>query len=301
MSKKYKYDIALSFAGEDRLYVDKIANCLLAKGIKVFYDSFEEVDLWGQDLYVYLDDLYRKEARYCIMFLSTHYSKKLWTNHERRSAQARAFEQNEEYILPIKLDDTEIPGIRRTTGYLDGRVKSKDEICTLIIKKLKAAEIAFRSFDTDEVDIPKLRRKIKDSEKKEFLLKAYQRIKESFALRLEKLVQKNNHIKISLKEKSQSKFVVIIKGEENEIGCKIWIDKSQYGGFSILYSEAYYENYESNSYNDSATVEDDGYEIYFNILGMIFVSVPGEDKMNIKHASTEELSKYLWGRLIRNL
>lgn len=301
MSKKYKYDIALSFAGEDRLYVDKIASRLLANGIKVFYDSFEEVDLWGQDLYVYLDDLYRKEARYCIMFLSKHYSKKLWTNHERKSAQARAFEQNEEYILPIKLDETEIPGIRPTTGYLDGRVKSIEEISSLIIKKLKVTEIALRSFDVDEIDIPKLRRKIKDTEKKEFLLEAYQKIKASFALRLEKLVQKNNHIKIRLKEKSQSKFVVIIKSEDDEIGCKIWIDKSQYSGLSILYSEVYDESYESNSYNDSATVEDDGYEIYFNILGMIFVSVPGEDKMDIKHASIEDLSKYLWGRLIRNL
>ncbi len=37
-----KYDVALSFAGEDRDYVDKVAKRLQEKGVKVFYDKFEE-------------------------------------------------------------------------------------------------------------------------------------------------------------------------------------------------------------------------------------------------------------------
>lgn len=45
----YKYDIALSFAGEDREYVEKVATLLKENGIKVFYDKFEQVDLWGKD------------------------------------------------------------------------------------------------------------------------------------------------------------------------------------------------------------------------------------------------------------
>ena len=48
---KYDYDVVLSFAGEDRNYVEKVANKLLYKGIKVFYDNFETVDNWGKDLY----------------------------------------------------------------------------------------------------------------------------------------------------------------------------------------------------------------------------------------------------------
>jgi len=120
-SKKYRYEIALSFAGEDRKYVDEVAQCLTINNINVFYDEFEESNLWGKDLYVYLDEIYHHESRYCVMFLSRNYANKLWSNHERESAQARAFEQHEEYILPVKLDDTEIPSIKPTTGYLDGR------------------------------------------------------------------------------------------------------------------------------------------------------------------------------------
>ena len=44
------YDVALSFAGEDRKYVHRVAEALAEKGVKVFYDNFEEADLWGKYL-----------------------------------------------------------------------------------------------------------------------------------------------------------------------------------------------------------------------------------------------------------
>jgi hypothetical protein len=43
---------------------------------------------------------------------------KVWTNHERESAQARAFESNREYILPAFFDESvKIPGVLKTTGH----------------------------------------------------------------------------------------------------------------------------------------------------------------------------------------
>ena len=38
-----KYHVALSFAGEDRSYVEKVAKQLESHGVDVFYDRFEEV------------------------------------------------------------------------------------------------------------------------------------------------------------------------------------------------------------------------------------------------------------------
>jgi hypothetical protein len=64
------YDIALSFAGEDRAYVDRVANVLCDRGIKVFYDRFEVAELWGKDLYTHLTDIYQKRARFTVMFIS---------------------------------------------------------------------------------------------------------------------------------------------------------------------------------------------------------------------------------------
>jgi hypothetical protein len=41
----FDYDVALSFAGEDREYVNQVAGVLNELGIRVFYDKYEQVDL----------------------------------------------------------------------------------------------------------------------------------------------------------------------------------------------------------------------------------------------------------------
>jgi hypothetical protein len=136
-SADFEYDVCLSFAGEDRDYVQKVADSLRTKRIRVFYDEYEEVKLWGKDLYVYLDEIYRKASRYCVLFISTHYANKLWANHERQSAQARAFTENQEYILPARFDDTEIPGLRDTVAYIDLRRKTPQEFAELVACKIE--------------------------------------------------------------------------------------------------------------------------------------------------------------------
>lgn len=130
------YDVALSFAGEDRSYVEEVAEHLLKLGVKVFYDKYAEVDLWGKDLYTHLDDVYQKKAKYVVIFISQYYKDKLWTNHERESAQARAFQERRGYILPARFDQTEIPGMRITTGYVDLNRKTPEEFALLIAKKI---------------------------------------------------------------------------------------------------------------------------------------------------------------------
>lgn len=131
-----EYDVAISFAGEDRGYVETVAGVLRDRGVKVFYDRYEEVQLWGKDLYAHLDDVYRKKARYCVLFVSASYRDKLWTNHERRSAQARAFGENREYILPVRFDDTEIPGMPPTVGYVDATKHTPHEVAELTCTKV---------------------------------------------------------------------------------------------------------------------------------------------------------------------
>jgi hypothetical protein len=45
--RQTKYDIALLFAEEDRDYVAQVAISLKEKGIHVFYDRFDEINLLG--------------------------------------------------------------------------------------------------------------------------------------------------------------------------------------------------------------------------------------------------------------
>ena len=135
----YRYDVTVSFAGEDRPIVEDFVRRLGEAGYRVFYDAWEQDRLWGRDLYQYLDAVYRSAARYCVVFVSANYGRKAWATHELRNAQARAFEQRSEYILPLRLDDTELPGLPPTTGYLDLRRHSVEEVVGLLIKKLESA------------------------------------------------------------------------------------------------------------------------------------------------------------------
>lgn len=130
------YDVCLSFAGEDRAYVRQVASSLRDKGIRVFFDEYKIVELWGKDLYDHLDYVYKSAARFCIIFASIHYSKKLWTNHERRSAQERALNENLEYILPVRFDNTAIPGLRETIGYIDLSKMSPLEFSEIVVSKI---------------------------------------------------------------------------------------------------------------------------------------------------------------------
>jgi hypothetical protein len=132
-----QYDVVFSFAGEDREYVDRVAAVLREKGVSLFYDKFEEVDLWGKDLAVHFEFVYSRSAKYCIPFISSHYKHKAWTNHEFRNAIARAVETKEDYILPAKFDDTHMDGLRTTLAYIDLRKYSPEQFADIIIKKLE--------------------------------------------------------------------------------------------------------------------------------------------------------------------
>src|SRR5678815_1402220 len=115
----HDYDIAFSYAGEQRPYVHKVYDILTSRGTRVFYDRGEVASLWGRDLYEYLTDIYSKRARYCVVFLSKDYAQKVWTRHELKAAQARAFKESQPYLLPARFDDTSIPGLLPKIAYVD--------------------------------------------------------------------------------------------------------------------------------------------------------------------------------------
>jgi len=152
INKNEFYDIALSFAGEDRRYVETVANILREKKVNVFYDLFSKVDLWGKDLFQYLNNIYQNKSVYTVVFISKHYKNKRWTSHELKSAQSRAFDENKEYILPARFDDTDIPGVNKMTGYLDLNSIAPDELAIMICQKLDglATSLMGRTYFDDE-------------------------------------------------------------------------------------------------------------------------------------------------------
>lgn len=138
---QFEYDVALSYAEEDRAVAEELAEMLRAKNIDVLLD--EQARETGADIVAHIAELYRTKARYYVMLISRHYPLKRWTEAERTSVQEHALRDANEYILPIQLDDTELPGIRETTGYRDLREHSLESIVHLLETKL--AETKSRS------------------------------------------------------------------------------------------------------------------------------------------------------------
>ena len=135
--RKFRFEVVLSYAGEDLAYVERVATFLRERGIELFFAPFNEADLWGNDLSEELDIVYRREGRYCVMFLSKDYARKAWPTHERRSALSRAVQDQGRYLLPCRFDDTEVPGLRPSVSYVDLNTKTPEQLGDLIIEVLR--------------------------------------------------------------------------------------------------------------------------------------------------------------------
>jgi len=140
------YDVALSFAGEQRNYVKEVAKLLTSRGIVVFYDEFFEGKIWGRDLSEYFMDVYYKQSKFCMMFISKEYVAKAWPTYEKKLAIARHIAQLEEYILPIRFDDSEVPGLLPTIKYVKANpywpekhedLKNPEDIVDLFIDRIE--------------------------------------------------------------------------------------------------------------------------------------------------------------------
>ena len=132
------FDVAISFAGTEREDALKLAEMVRGAGFTVFYDDFVPEQLWGKNLTTFFDEIFRKKARFCVMFVSKEYQARKWTSHEARSAQARALEEKgNEYILPIRVDDTELEGLLPTVGYVPISI-GVEKIAEMLIKKLRS-------------------------------------------------------------------------------------------------------------------------------------------------------------------
>ena len=68
--------------------------------------------------------------------MSKSYARRVWTNHERKAAQARAIKTKGEYLLPVMIDDIEIPGLPKTVAYVRAKEKTPEQIATLFLQKL---------------------------------------------------------------------------------------------------------------------------------------------------------------------
>jgi hypothetical protein len=135
-TSEHDYEVAVSFADEDRDYVSRVVAALKRRRMRVFYDADHEASLFGRDLAEVFDDVFRHRSRYVVIFVSQHYVRKQWTRYELRSVLARAIQERQGYVLPARFDDSDVPGVPPTVRHVDCRTTTPEALADIICQKL---------------------------------------------------------------------------------------------------------------------------------------------------------------------
>ena len=133
---EYPWDVAVSFAGEDRPVVLEFVKKLEERGVFPFYDFNYQAQLWGVDLQKKLADIYANDALFMVIFISRKYPEKDWTRFEFEIGKSASQKRTDAYILPIIIEDVEMVGLANTLGKVFLNDHDIDYCVDLLVSRL---------------------------------------------------------------------------------------------------------------------------------------------------------------------
>lgn len=131
------FDVAVSFPGEKRPYVEKVVEelSLLIDKDKIFYDNYFTAQLAKPDLDLILQSVYHKQTKLVVVFLCAEYDKKEWPGLEWRAVRD-LIKQRKDQIMFMAFDFTEVRGTFSLDGRVDLNVRTEKEAAELIKNRL---------------------------------------------------------------------------------------------------------------------------------------------------------------------
>ena len=134
-----RFKIALSFPGEHREFIDKVALslCETYDEEKILYDRFREAEFARPDLANYLQGLYRDDCELIAVFLCNEYAQKKWCGLELRVIQEVIMNNDYSRIMIFRFDNAEIKGFFYTDGGIFVNKHTPEKIAELIVKRVK--------------------------------------------------------------------------------------------------------------------------------------------------------------------
>jgi hypothetical protein len=160
--ESYEYDLAVSFAGEQRAYVEEFVLACKGLGLRVFYDRDMEVAYWGENFIFEFRKVYGGQvARFFVPFLSTDYLNRPYPMDEFAAAIEQEFRRGgTTYLLPIVVGDVAVPPelVNPAVGRLRADRHTPQELAAITARKLglqsppatppvRLPRLAPRSFD----------------------------------------------------------------------------------------------------------------------------------------------------------
>jgi len=136
------FDFAISFAGDDRRTAERLGTLLSDGGATVFIDTPHRAHLVGKRLDREFEWVFGSGTKYFVPIISRAYADRPWPQYEWSVAIREAERRSEEFILPLRLDDSLVFGLRSTVGHIDLRHHSVEEVAELLLEKLTGARAA---------------------------------------------------------------------------------------------------------------------------------------------------------------
>lgn len=130
--KSYEFDVAISFAGENRELAKRFADKIEIFDVSVFYDELYESNLLGKALTKQFTRIFNDQSRFVLCLLDSNHKEKIWPTFERETFRPRL---SEEAIIPVYLDDTVFLGIPADIyGFDMKKSKTEDDIDNAVVK-----------------------------------------------------------------------------------------------------------------------------------------------------------------------
>lgn len=135
-----RFAVAVSFATDQRDYVTAVVRRLRRRGLKIehiFFDEYWEAELARKDLDVYLQDIYENQAELLVPFFSRAYVDREWPALEWRVMREVIKTRRAGEIMPIYLENVDVPGSFSIDGALRGGAGiDAEEIGDKILRRL---------------------------------------------------------------------------------------------------------------------------------------------------------------------
>ena len=130
----HEFDVALSFPGEIRRYVEPVAAELerIIGPNSYFYDHNYVSQLARPSLDVLLQDIYRNRSKLVVVFLCSNYQEKEWCGIEFRAIKEIMMQREHNKVMFVKMDDGQVEGVFKTDGYIDGRKYDPADVARFI-------------------------------------------------------------------------------------------------------------------------------------------------------------------------
>lgn len=135
----HHFDVALSFPGEIRDDVKKVADAVqktLGKGA-IFYDNYFQAQLARPNLDPFLQNIYKDRAKLIVVCISKDYAKKEWCGIEFRAVKEILKRKADKQIMYLRYDDAEIDGVLSIDGYIPMDQLTTEEVVPMILERVQ--------------------------------------------------------------------------------------------------------------------------------------------------------------------